>query len=345
MKYKLLGNSGLRVSEICLGAMSFGENWGWGASAGESARIFSSYVSRGGNFIDTANRYTNGQSEEITGKLISNDRDKIVLATKYTLNTNPGDPNAWGNHRKNLRQAVEASLKRLGTDYIDLLWVHLWDFTTSPEEVMRALDDMIRQGKVLYIGISDAPAWLIAESNTLAELRAWTQFTAIQIEYSLIERTVEHELIPYSRYKNIPVLAWGPLGGGVLTGKYKGGTDSQRAESNKRRINERNDKIVDKVLEIAAQTGKTPAQIALNWLLRQDDRIIPIVGASKSSQMEDSLGAIDFELSKEHLAELDEVSNPGTIFPYTMWERPKFIETILTSGISLQGWKRPFDKR
>ena len=220
MKYYLLGKSGLRVSEICLGTMTFGKEWGWGASKEESRKILDAYVDAGGNFIDTANIYTNGTSEKYVGDFASYDRERFVIATKYTSNTRAGDPNAGGNHRKNMVQSLEASLRRLNTDYIDLYWVHAWDQTTPIEEMMRALDDMIKSGKILYIGISDAPAWIVSQANTLANLKGWTEFASIQIEYNLIERTSERELLPMANALDIGITAWSPLGSGVLTGKY-----------------------------------------------------------------------------------------------------------------------------
>src|SRR6266446_2112353 len=222
MNYRLLSNSGLRVSEAALGTMTFGEDWGWGSAKDEARRVYDAFREAGGNFIDTANFYTNGTSESFLGEFMEGHRQSLVMATKYSL-ANPGtDPNAAGNHRKNMVQAVEASLKRLQTDYIDLYWVHIWDQITPVEEVMRALDDLVRQGKVLYVGISDAPAWWIAQANTLATLRAWSPFVGLQVEYSLIERTVERELVPMAKALNLGVLAWSPLAMGLLTGKYHG---------------------------------------------------------------------------------------------------------------------------
>jgi aryl-alcohol dehydrogenase-like predicted oxidoreductase len=239
MKYKLLGKSGLRVSELCLGAMTFGEDWGSflrGASKEECKKIFDLFVDAGGNFIDTANNYQNGTSEKYVGEFIAPEREKFVLATKYTLTTNSRDPNASGSHRKNLVQSVEASLKRLNTHYIDFLWVHAWDYMTPIEEVMRSLDDMIRCGKVLYVGMSDAPAWIVARANTISEFRGWSPFTGLQIMYSLIERTPERELLPMARTLDIGITAWSPLGGGVLSGKYndagKEKRDQKRFETN-----------------------------------------------------------------------------------------------------------------
>ena len=199
MKYRLLGNSGLRVSEAALGTMTFGDDWGWGAAKDEARKVYDAFREAGGNFIDTANFYTNGTSESFLGEFMKDNRQSVVLATKYTMSSPGTDPNAAGNQRKSMMQSVEASLKRLQTDYIDLYWVHMWDQITPVEEVMRGLDDLIRQGKVLYVGISDAPGWWIAQANTLAQLRGWSPFTGLQVEYSLIERTVERELVRWQR--------------------------------------------------------------------------------------------------------------------------------------------------
>src|SRR5258705_4344863 len=232
MNYRLLGKSGLRVSEFCLGTMTFGEDWGWGSSKDDAKKIYDAFREAGGNFIDTANIYTDGTSESFLGEFQEGNRESVVLATKYS-NAAPGtDPNAAGNHRKNMMEAVEASLKRLKTDYIDLYWVHIWDQITPVEEVMRGLDDLVRQGKVLYVGISDAPAWWIAQANTLAHLRGWSSFIGLQIEYSLIERTVERELIPMAKALNLGVTAWSPLARGVLTGKYHAHGSSEPGRMN-----------------------------------------------------------------------------------------------------------------
>src|ERR1700722_17419133 len=230
MKYRLLGNSGLRVSEAALGTMTFGDDWGWGTAKDEAQKVYDAFRDAGGNFIDTANIYTNGTSESFLGDFMEGHRQSVVLATKYT-NAFPGtDPNAAGNQRKNMVQAVEASLKRLPTDYIDLYWVHIWDQITPVEEVMRALDDLVRAGKVLYTGISDAPAWWIAQANTLANLRGWSPFVGLQIEYSLIERTVERELLPMAKALNIGLTAWSPLANGVLTGNRGASEDCFRSD-------------------------------------------------------------------------------------------------------------------
>jgi aryl-alcohol dehydrogenase-like predicted oxidoreductase len=218
--YRLLGRSGLRVSPLSLGTMTFGKDWGWGADATEARRIYDLYVDRGGNFVDTSVNYTDGASERLLGEFIRDKRDRLVLATKFTMAREPGNPNAGGNHRLNLLRSVEQSLRQLGTDRIDLLYLHAWDFTTQPEEVMRALDDLVRAGKIVYAGICNTPAWRIAQLQTLADLRGWSPFVALQIEYSLVERTVEHELMPMAQALGLGVLPWSPLGGGILTGKY-----------------------------------------------------------------------------------------------------------------------------
>jgi aryl-alcohol dehydrogenase-like predicted oxidoreductase len=272
MKYRLLGNSGLRVSEAALGTMTFGEDWGWGTAKDEARKVYDAFREAGGNFIDTANIYTNGTSESFLGEFMDGHRQSVVLATKYT-NAFPGtDPNAAGNQRKNMMQAVEASLKRLKTDYIDLYWVHIWDQLTPVEEVMRGLDDLVRAGKVLYTGISDAPAWWIAQANTLAHFRGWSPFVGLQIEYSLIERTVERELIPMAKALNIGVTAWSPLAGGVLTGKYHGHGSPEAARMTtdmaKGFMPEpvRSGRIVAAVKRVSDETGRGMAQVALAWL-------------------------------------------------------------------------------
>ncbi|HKE20177.1 MAG TPA: aldo/keto reductase, partial [Kofleriaceae bacterium] len=218
--YRLLGRSGLRVSPLALGAMTFGTDWGWGADRGDARRIFDAYVDRGGNFIDTANQYTGGTSERLVGEFAEDRRDRLVLATKYTLSTRPGDPNSGGNHRKSMVRSVEGSLGRLRTDYIDLLYLHAWDGTTPVDEILRAMDDLVRAGKVLYVGISDAPAWQVSRMQAIADLRGWSPLVALQIPYSLIERTVERELIPMAGELGLGVIPWSPLASGVLSGKY-----------------------------------------------------------------------------------------------------------------------------
>jgi len=323
MRYKLLGKSGLRVSEICLGTMTFGEEWGWGASIDESRQIFDTFVEAGGNFIDTANGYTDGSSEKIVGEFIANDRERFVVATKYSFPLRMGDkvgnPNGSGNHRKNMMQSLEGSLKRLNTDYIDLFWLHAWDFMTPVEEVMRAFDDMVRQGKVLYIGISDAPAWIVAQANTLAQFYGWTQFVALQVEYSLVQRTPERDLLPMAKAFDLAVTPWSPLGGGVLTGKYNKRNSSDekgRLETTQGNISERNLAIAEVVCQVAEEIGHTPSQVALAWLRAQSGVIIPIIGARKLSQVKDNLAMLDVTLTQEQMQRLNEVSKIELGFPH-----------------------------
>lgn len=230
MHYKLLGSTGLRVSELCLGTMTFGDTWGWGASKEDCKKLLHTYLDAGGNFIDTANFYTEGNSERILGEITQNMRDQLVMATKYTLNMDPeNNANAGGNHRRNMVRAVEDSLKRLKTDYIDLYWVHIWDRMTPIEEIMRGLEDLVRSGKVVYTGFSDAPAWLIAKGNMLAQCRGWNQFAALQMEYNLLTRGIEREILPLARMDELSILYWSPLAGGLLSGKYRSKEDAGKS--------------------------------------------------------------------------------------------------------------------
>ncbi|HKD82395.1 MAG TPA: aldo/keto reductase [Candidatus Angelobacter sp.] len=325
MKYRLLGNSGLRVSEACLGTMTFGEDWGWGSSKGEARKVYEAYREAGGNFLDTANIYTNGSSERYVGEFIKDHRESIVLATKYS-NAMPGkDPNAAGNQRKNVVQAVEASLKRLQTPYIDLYWVHIWDGLTPVEEVMRALDDLVRQGKVLYVGISDAPAWWVAQANTLAQLRGWSPFVGLQVEYSLIERTPERELMPMAQALNIGFTAWSPLAGGVLTGKYHGHGSSEQARLSSdmlkdfRPEQQRADPIVAAVKQVSDQVGRSMAQVALAWLRYRAVPVIPILGARKLTQLQDNLASFDLALTPEQINSLHAASRIDLGFPQELY--------------------------
>jgi aryl-alcohol dehydrogenase-like predicted oxidoreductase len=320
MQYKLLGKSGLRVSELCLGTMTFGEDWGWGASKDESRQIFDTFIEAGGNFIDTANGYTDGSSEKIVGEFIASDRERFVVATKYSfplqMNNHAGNPNGSGNHRKNLMQSLEGSLKRLNTDYIDLFWLHAWDYTTPVEEVMRAFDDMVRAGKVLYIGVSDTPAWIVAQANTLARCYGWTPFVALQVEYSLIERTPERDLIPMAQAFDMAVTPWSPLAGGILTGKYNRNDGQQEEGSRGANISDRKLKIAEVVTQVAQEIGRSPSQVALAWLRAQSNSTIPIIGARKLSQIQDNLACVEITLSSEHLQRLNEVSGIELGFPH-----------------------------
>jgi aryl-alcohol dehydrogenase-like predicted oxidoreductase len=327
MKYRLLGASGLRVSEAALGTMTFGEDWGWGTAKDEARKVYDAYREAGGNFIDTANVYTNGSSESFLGEFMQDHRESMVLATKYTNSGATTDPNAAGNHRKNMVQALEASLKRLRTSYIDLYWVHIWDHLTPVEEVMRGLDDMIRQGKVLYVGISDAPAWWIAQANTLAYLRGWSPFVGLQIEYSLMERTVERDLIPMAKALNIGVTAWSPLASGVLTGKYHGqapSADSRMSSDMMKTFlpeQQRADRVIAAVKTVAEETGGSMAQVALAWLRYRPAPVIPIIGARKLSQLQDNLASLELALSPDQLKTLDEASRIELGFPHDMYTK------------------------
>jgi len=305
--------------------MTFGQERGWGAPKDESRKVYDAFREAGGNFIDTANIYTDGTSESFLGEFLEGHRDSVVLATKYS-NAAPGnDPNAAGNHRKSMMQAVEASLKRLRTDYIDLYWVHIWDAITPVEEVMRGLDDLVRQGKVLYVGISDVPAWWIAQANTLADLRGWSRFIVLQIPYNLIERTVERELIPMAKALDIGVTAWSPLSNGVLTGKYHGHGGSELGRMNSETMKtfmpeqQRATGVVAAVKIVSEQTGRSMAQVALAWLRYGPVPVIPIIGARKLTQLQDNLASFDLELSAEHLRSLEEASRVELGFPQDLY--------------------------
>ena len=323
MRYVQLGNSGLRVSEICLGAMTFGDERGegWGATREEAQRIFELFVGEGGNFFDTANNYVAGTSERYLGQLVAAERDRFVVATKYTAATRAGDPNAIGNHRKNLIQSLDASLDRLQTDYIDLYWVHAWDSLTPLDELMRALDDVVKAGKVLYVGASDTPAWVVSRANMLAELRGWTPFSAIQVEYSLIQRTVERDLVPMASALELAALAWAPLGRGLLTGKYsRPEADSAhgRLSPDDARRDQHNLAIAQAVDAVADEIGVPSAQVAISWLRQKPGQIIPLVGARSADQLRENLGGLAVTLGEEHLHRLDEASRVPLGFPHDL---------------------------
>jgi aryl-alcohol dehydrogenase-like predicted oxidoreductase len=347
MRYKLLGRTGLRVSEICLGTMTFGEDWGWGASKDESRKILDHFLDAGGNFVDTANLYTNGTSEAFLGEFLQGRRERVVLATKFT-NAMPGtDPNAAGNHRKSMREALEASLRRLKTDYVDLYWLHIWDFLTPVDEVMRAFDDFVRAGKVLYAGISDAPAWVVSRANTMAELRGWTHFAGLQIEYSLAVRTPERDLLPMADALEVAVTAWSPLAGGLLTGKYAGDQQQGGGRYDNPMMkgfaanDERKARIAETLKSVAQEVGRSPAQVALAWLLHRPYRVpvIPIVGARKLSQVQDNLACVDVRLSGDHLRRLDEVSGIELGFPHD------FFTKDMVRGFAYGGMRDRIDAR
>lgn len=319
MKYRLLGKSGLKVSELCLGAMSFGTEWGSGGDKEESRKVFDRFVEADGNFIDTANRYTEGTSEKYLAEFMGAERDKFVVATKYSLYTKKGDLNDAGNSRKNMFRSVEGSLKRLNTDYIDVFYLHMWDFTTPMDEVLRGLDDLVRMGKITYIAISDTPAWVISGAQVMAELRGWSQFVALQAEYNLLKRDAERDLLPMCEQYEITCTSWAPIAGGVLSGKYlKDPSTVGRITPASIRRNERNNEITKKVVEIAGKLGVSAAQVAMNWHRQNRFRIIPVIGARKEEQIIDSLGCVNFEIPAEYMRELDDLTAIEPGFPHDL---------------------------
>ncbi|HEX4376387.1 MAG TPA: aldo/keto reductase [Steroidobacteraceae bacterium] len=344
--YRLLGRSGLRVSPLCLGTMTFGVGAGsWGSTDEEAAQMVDRYVERGGNFIDTANFYGQlGQSETLLGRMIKDRRKRLVISTKYSLTTSPGDPNASGNHRKNMVHSVEDSLRRMGTDFIDLYYLHMWDFRTPVDEILRAFDDLVRAGKILYIGLSDTPAWQASRMQAIAELRGWSQFCALQISYSLTERTVEREMIPMAAQMGMGVCPWSPLGGGVLSGKYSKADlvppDMNNLGSRKAinavtgRISEHSLSVAATVGDVAKQLGKTSAQVAVAWTLANPVVTAPVIGVRTVAQLNDNLGALDVQLGKEHLEQLDKVSGVPKVFPMDILKSPA--EGMMFGNVSVQ---------
>jgi aryl-alcohol dehydrogenase-like predicted oxidoreductase len=314
--------------------MTFGTEWGWGVEEAQARRVFDAYVDRGGNFIDTAVNYTNGTSERLVGKFAKEKRERVVIATKFTMLRCPDAPNSGGNHRLNMVRSVEASLKQLETDRVDLLYLHRWDFTTSPDEVMRGLDDVVRSGKVVYVGISNAPAWRVAEMQTLASLRGWSPLVALTVEYNLVQRTAEHELLPMARAMGLGVVPWSALAGGLLTGRYAGNEPESpgapdapfgsRLDFLKSRgvINDRSLSIVEAVRSVAREIGASPSQVALAWTLVNPAVASSIVGADTPEQLEENLRGLEISLDDAMLGRLDAASRPSPIFPYSVLEQP-----------------------
>jgi aryl-alcohol dehydrogenase-like predicted oxidoreductase len=327
MRYKILGPSGMRVSELCLGTMTFGEAWGWGAAEAECQRMLNAFAEAGGNFIDTSNNYTDGQSETILGNWLGSERDRFVLASKYTLSEQMGDPNAAGNQRKNMRRTVEASLRRLRTDYLDLLYLHMWDYSTPIEEILRAFDDLVRSGKVLHIAFSDTPAWVVAKAVAIANLRGWARPTAMQFEYSLLSRDGERDLLPMAEDAGMPILAWGVLEGGALTGKYNRPGDEPRRSS---AASPQAMTLAETLIALAGARGCSPAQVAINWVRQQPRQVpvIPILGARRVDQLRDNLACLEHSLAAEELAQLTATSpfNPG--FPHSFLRQPHLVRLI-----------------
>ena len=337
MKYKILGISGLKVSELCLGAMTFGEEFGIGAPEAESRRVYEAFLEAGGNFIDTADMYNQGSSERMLANFIKDNRDYVVLASKYSLSTRSDDPNAGGNQRKNLVQSLEASLRRLQTDYLDLYWVHAWDGSTALEELMRALDDQVRAGKILHIGISNAPAWVISAANTLAAERNMTRFTAMQLHYNLVERSIEREYFALADAQNMAITAWSPLAGGFLTGKFNPGSDAAAREGARLTTSPRGAQLLqpekiavaEALAELATEIGCTSAQLALAWIAqRSTSCVIPIIGARTVTQLRENLGAVTIRLEREQVAQLDKLTALAPEYPQALFAS-EFFQTMM----------------
>ena len=343
--YVTLGRSGLRVSPLCLGAMTFGEDLGWGSSVEESQQIIDRFVERGGNFIDTANFYTRSHSEKIIGDHIGHDparRDRLVLATKFSGNLYPGDPNGGGSGRKAVINACENSLRRLQTDYIDLYWLHIWDANTPVEETMAALDDLVRSGKVRYLGVSDTPAWKIAEANLTARFRGWSAFVGLQVEYSLLERNIEQELVPMAREFGLGITPWSPLKSGALSGKYTrhkaGQPQGGRSAMVEAFLTEKTYELIDELEIIAKEHETTVARVALAWVGAQPAVSSVIIGARRISQLEDNVRAVDVNLTAEQLTRLGVLTEPKLGFPHDMLT---MAPGITNGGTTINGVSAP----
>lgn len=348
--YVTLGRSGLRVSPLTLGTMTFGTEWGWGSEEATARAIFNRYLEAGGNVLDTADGYTNGKSEELVGKFIQEGglRDRVVLATKFTFNAAPGNPNAGGNGRKNIYRALHGSLRRLNTDYIDLYWLHAWDTVTPVEEVVSTLNDLVREGKIRHYGFSDTPAWYVARAYTLAEKEGKDRLAALQLEYSLVERNIEREHVPVAQELGLAICPWSPIAGGFLAGKYKREGDSGRGEGRLEQTkdhpvlgrvlrSEQNWRIVETVVDVAKKIGKTPAQVALNWVATQPGATSSIIGATKIAQLDDNLRAIEFAIPTELRQQLDEISALPTAHPYIFFGG--VLQAMITGNTSIQPWR------
>jgi aryl-alcohol dehydrogenase-like predicted oxidoreductase len=350
--YVTLGKSGLRVSPLCLGTMTFGEDWGWGASVQESERMLDRYLDLGGNFIDTANLYTFGHSEKIIGDHLGRDRakrERAVIATKFFGNRKPGDPNAGGASRKNIIRSCEESLRRLQTDAIDLYWMHCWDYQTPIEETMRALDDLVSSGKVRYIGFSDTPAWKVAQAQLFSTIHGWAPLIALQIEYSLLERTVEGELVPAAKELGLGITPWSPLKSGILAGKYrrenKGREQPGRGAWVTESLNDRTYDVVETVIQVAKEVDSTPARVALKWVIAQSGVSSTIIGARSNKQLEDNIAALDLKLSPSQLEKLSQVSEPELDFPAEFIKNSSAFRNPLTTINGENGPENPLVPR
>jgi aryl-alcohol dehydrogenase-like predicted oxidoreductase len=343
--YVTLGRSGLRVSPFCLGTMTFGEDLGWGSSVEDSQKILDRYIELGGNFIDTANFYTKSHSEKIIGDHVGRHpsrRDRLVIATKFSGNLYPGDPNGGGSGRKSIIAACENSLRRLRTDYIDLYWLHNWDVHTPMDETMAALETLVQSGKVRYIGVSDTPAWKIAEANMIARFRGWSAFIGLQIEYSLLERSVEQELVPMALEFGLGITPWSPLKSGALSGKYTrhnaGQLKGDRGVFLDSFLSETTYAVVDELAAIAATHNSTAARIALAWLAGRPAVTSIIIGARRLAQLEDNIKALEVKLTQEERARLDKLTQPKFGFPQNM--EPMF-PSIHFGGSTVNGISAP----
>ncbi|MEM7755915.1 MAG: aldo/keto reductase [Planctomycetota bacterium] len=341
-RYVTLGHSGLRVSPLCLGTMTFGEEWGWGSTVDDSTAIIDAYLDKGGNFLDTANIYTKGHSEAIIGDHFSarGDRDRVVIATKCTGNMFLGDPNGGGNGRKALMASVDESLRRLKTDYIDLLWSHFWDQNTPITEMLATFDDLVRAGKVRYVGLSDHPAWVCASAQYECRANGWAPIVGLQIEHSLIERSVEGELMPMARELGMGVTPWSPLKYGILTGKYTRESSPKKGEAraaDSKALDERAYTIIDALLEVAKEVNAEPAQVALRWVQDRPGVSSTIIGARTMKQLESNLGALGVSLSAEQTTRLDEASAMKQAFPFDFVEG---VKPVIQGGTTINGTSR-----
>lgn len=346
-EYRLLGRTGLRVSRLCLGTMTFGTEWGWGSAEETARQIYNHFLDSGGNFVDTADGYTNGSSERLIGKFMKErgDRERTVLATKFTFSRQAGDPNAGGNGRKNILSAIDASLQRLQTDYVDLYWLHNWDRVTPAEEVVATLNDLVQQGKIRYFGFSNVPGWYLGRAYTLAEARGIEKPCALQLEYSLVERNIEHEFVPAALELGLGICPWSPLASGLLTGKYRRGQAAVQGEGRlqavqemenpafRKMLDEKNWKIVDQLIAVAEKIGKPPAQVALNWVTNRPGVASTIIGATKLKQLDDNLASPDFTIPQDLLQRLDEVSRPASEYPYIFFQ--SFLQNMVSGGTSI----------
>ena len=337
-----LGRSGLRVSPLCLGTMTFGQDWGWGSSPEESARILNRYLDLGGNFIDTANVYTKGHSEKILGDHLgkaTSKRQRTVIATKFFGSMQTGDPNSGGSGRKAVAAACDESLRRLQTDYIDLYWMHCWDRNTPIEETMRTLDDLVAAGKIRYIGFSDTPAWKAMEAQMIAKFRGWAPLIALQLEYSLLERTIEGELVPMALEHGLGVTPWSPLKSGILSGKYTrtnaGQVKADRGEWATSALTEKAYAVIDELMKISRELESTPARVAISWVQHRPGVASTIIGARTLKQLEDNLAALDVRLKTQHEERLNALTAPTLNFPYDFVNRAA--ARFSASGATING--------